>query len=248
MKKSFLTLSAMAAFALSGCATANIESKDYSAFQRARPQSILVVPVINHSNEVDATNLFFSTLAVPLAERGYYVFPSNAVRGLMEAEGLGDAGLVHETPAQQLAPIFGADAVLYVEVIDWQSKYEVISSSIQTEFLYTLKSGVTGEVLWQDQERVVYSTSANSGNILANLLVNAVTAAINNTRSDFTPLAIQANVAVLSPQGQGIPFGARSPNVNLNGELFPATGSGRITDATTVAVSAPDLELPAPES
>ena len=248
MKKLLLPVALTVAAALSGCTTMKVESKDYTAFRQARPQSILVVPVINNSNEVDAASLFYSTLAVPLAERGYYVFPSNAVRGLMETEGLGDAGLIHETPAQQLAPIFGADAVLYVEVMDWDSNYDVLSSSIQTEFLYTLKSGVTGDVLWQDQQRVVYSTSANSGNILANLLVNAVTAVVNNTRSDFTPLAIQANVAVLSSQGQGIPFGARSPSVELNDGLFPATGTGKITDATTVAVSTPGMVLPTPES
>jgi hypothetical protein len=230
-----------ASLAISGCATTGVPPKDYTAFNQERPRSVLVVPVINNSNEVDAANLFYSTLAVPLAERGYYVFPANAAKTLMEAEGLGDAGLVHEAPTMQLAPIFGADSVLYVEVLDWKSNYKIVSSNIEVEFLYTLKSGKSGAVLWQDQERYVHATSANSGNLLADLLANAITSVINNTKSDFTPMAMQANFAVLSPAGQGLPFGQRSPSAGENGKLFPSTGSGKVSDALQEAVAAPGL-------
>lgn len=244
MKKLVGIAIAASSLLVAGCATTNVETKDYTAFQSAKPRSILIVPVINHSNEVDAASLFYTTLSVPLAERGYYVFPANAAKTLMEAEGLGDAGLVHEAPTQQLAPVFGADAVLYLEVIDWKSSYQVVSSNIEVEFLYTLKSGSSGAVIWQEQERYVYSASSNSGNILGDLLVNAVSSLVNNTRSDFTPMAMQANFAVLSPAGQGLPFGPHSPSASQNDALFPSTGSGNVTDAWQEAVSAPGLMAP----
>lgn len=234
------------AILLAGCATTNIEPKDYSAFNAQSPRSILVVPVINHSNEVDAANLFLTTTAVPLAERGFYVFPTNAVRRLMEAEGLGDAGLVHSTETTRLASVFNSDAVLYVEVLKWETNYNVINSDVKTRFLYTLKSGKTNEVLWQDEQEYIHSYSANSGNLLADLLVNAVKAAVDSTRSDFTPVAMSANVSVLTPIGQGMPFGPYSGSYAKNAELFPATGTGKVSDSSQEAVSAPGVKRPEP--
>jgi hypothetical protein len=231
----------MCGLALAGCASTPLAPKDYSRFYINNPKSILVVPVVNHSNEVDASQLFLTTMAVPLAERGFYVFPTNATSTMMNAEGLSDPGFVHQAPTADLARLFGADAVLYVEVLDWDSNYAVVSSSIETEFLYTLKSAQDGAVLWQDQQRYVHSTSSNSGNIFADLLVNVVTAAINSTKSDFTPLAIAANVTVLSPAGQGLPFGHRNPLSSDNKKYFPETGTGNISDATQEAISAPGI-------
>lgn len=238
-----------AACSLSACAVTQVPPKDYSAFNAQSPRSILVVPVINHTNEVDAANLFLTTMAVPLAERGFYVFPVNATRGLMEAEGLGDAGLVHATPTNQLAQVFGADAVLYVEVLKWESDYNVFNSNVETAMLYTLKSGRTDEVLWQDEAAYVHSYSANSGNFLADLVANAVVAAVDSTRSDYTPVAMGANISVLTPAGVGLPFGPYSPRQPENAELFPSTGSGKISDSSKEALSAPGIKAPpAPEA
>jgi len=234
----------LVAIGLSACATNQITPKDYSAFNAERPRSVLVVPVINHTNEADAANLFLTTMAVPLAERGFYVFPINATRNLMEAEGLGDAGLVHGTPTSQLAQVFGADSILYVEVLQWDSKYNVLSSDIKTEMLYTLKSGKTDQVLWQDQQEYVHSYSGGSGNFLVDLVATAVSAAVDSTRSDFTPVAMGANVTVLTPAGLGMPFGPYSPSFSQNETLFPANGTGLVTSASREAIAAPGVRVP----
>jgi len=239
VNRTFASVLVGCSLAVAGCATTKLEPKDYAAFNTEKPRSILVVPVVNHSNEVDAADLFYTTLAFPLAERGYYTFPTNAAKKLMEAEGLGDPGLVHQAPTADLAVVFGADAVLYVEVLNWKSNFGLLNSNIEVEFLYTLKSGKTSEVLWQDEEAYTYSTSSSSGNIFADLIANAVTSMINNTRSDFTPMALQANIAVVSPEGQGLPFGPHSPSFDQNEKLFPATGSQKVSDATREAMSAP---------
>ena len=205
---------------------------------------MLVVPVVNHSNEAEAANLFQTTLAVPLAERGFYVFPTNMSRKLIEDDGLSDPGAVHAAPTQAIAKLFGADTVLYVEILDWKSHYVVTASNIEVKFLYTLKSGKTGAVLWQQEQPFVDSTSANSGNIFADLIANAVTSMIDNGRADYTPVAMAANAAALLPEGQGIPFGPYNPANSDNGKLFPATGSGMVSNATTHAISAPDGTTP----
>jgi hypothetical protein len=55
---------------------------------------------------------------------------------------------------------------------------------------------------------------------------------------------MQANLIVLTPAENGIPFGPRSPNLKLNQKLYPSNGSGRISNATREALSAPGLTIP----
>ena len=176
---------------------------------------------------------------MPLAERGYYVFPTAMSKKLIQDDGLSDPGAVHSAPTPALAKLFGADSVLYVEILDWKSRYAITASTITVKFLYPLKSGNTGELLWQEEQGYTYSTSANSGNILADIMANAITSMINNGRADYTPVAVQANALALLPPGQGIPFGPYSPAKGQNEKDFPSTGSGKSSNASTPAISAP---------
>ena len=59
---------------LAGCQTA-APTRDYTAFVRAAPRSILVVPPLNKSTDLNASYGFLSPVTQPLAERGYYVVP-----------------------------------------------------------------------------------------------------------------------------------------------------------------------------
>lgn len=221
---------------LSACASAP-ESKDYTSFRKSDPRSILVVPVINHSAEVDAANYFLTTLAIPLAERGFYVFPINMVRDMMESDGLGDPYLVHSADSVRLCSLFGSEGVLYVEIFDWRSQYAVLASNIIVHFLYTLKDCHTGELLWQEEQPYVYSRSGGSGNIFADLIATAVTSAIDSASSDYTGVAMAANAEALLVPGQGLPNGPYSPSYNQDIEQFQSTGTGKLSNAVEVATS-----------
>ena len=63
---------------LAGCATARVD-RSYEKWAAADPRSILIVPVVNNTVDVDAAAYFLSTIPIPVAERGYYVFPVNMV-------------------------------------------------------------------------------------------------------------------------------------------------------------------------
>ncbi|MGH6803061.1 MAG: GNA1162 family protein, partial [Methyloceanibacter sp.] len=102
--------------------------KDLSAFYAAPPRSILVVPTVNRSLDVDAPNYVLSTLPVPLAEKGYYVFPVNTAKFVLEQEGLYEGERIHQQPAAALARLFHADAVLYVTINRWDAQYVVLST------------------------------------------------------------------------------------------------------------------------
>jgi hypothetical protein len=192
---------------LAGCTNAPAP-KDYTAFNAANPRSILIVPVINNSTQVNAADNFLATLPPFLAERGYYVFPVNLVEHLMDDSGLGDANLVANAPASRLANLFGADAVLYCTVEKWDAKYILFSTSVVVQVHYTLKDGKTGQTLWdQDTTTTWQPQNQNGGNPIANLIVDAIVAAVVRAHPNYIPVAQQANALALFTPNQGLPYG-----------------------------------------
>ena len=201
------TLLAAAVGLLSGCATSK-HGYDYSALRSANPRSILVVPVVNHSLDIDAPDYFLSTVSQPVAERGYYVFPVNMVKRVMEQDGLADADMVHSADPTRLAALFGADAILYISIERWDAQYAVLSTTVTVEFAYELKDGHTAATLWQSRQKMVYQPQNNSsGNVFADLIVAAVQAAVTKAKPNYMPMARQANGnAVIQPH-YGLPAG-----------------------------------------
>ncbi len=185
------------------------QPKDYTGFRNADPKSLLILPAVNKSLEVTAPDYFLSTISVPLAERGYYVFPVNLVKRVMEEDGMSDANMVQKQDPVRLASLFGADAILYVTIERWDSQYIVLSTTTTVEIQYVIKDGATGAELWRQDETLVYQPNAgNSG--IAGLIAGAIVAAIERASPDYMPLARKANAAALLTPHQGIPAGPYS--------------------------------------
>ncbi len=206
-----LGLFALSLGLLAGCA-AQQKPQDYTKFLAAQPKSILIIPVVNESTNVEAPDYFLSTLPVPVAERGYYVFPVNLVKRVLEDEGLADASLVHHADPTKLAAIFGADAVMYATIKNWTAKYVVLSTSVQVEFEYVLKDGKTGETLWTTRQSMVYQPqNTNTGGGLLGAVIGAmIQAAVTKAAPDYMPLARQANAQAMAYPGAGFPAGSYS--------------------------------------
>ena len=197
---------ALLGIVISGCAT--VKPKDYSVFRAEDPRSILVVPVLNNSASVTAPDYFLSTVSRPFAERGYYVFPANMVKGLLEQNGLADAALVHNAAPQRLDALFGCSAVLLITIEKWESKYVILATTTTVQFNYVLKSCKTGATLWQEDRSMEYSPQANSGgNPLAALIAQAIIAALEKAEPNYMPLTQQVNLLAASTVGQGLPAG-----------------------------------------
>lgn len=194
---------------------------DYSAFRHSDPHSILVVPVVNRSVDVDAPDYFLSTISKPLAERGYYVFPVNLTKRVMEDDGLGDADLVHANDPTVLGKMFGADSIMYITINRWDAQYAVLATSVTVDLSYALKSGTTGETLWTHKQTMVYSPQASTaGNPLAALIAAAITAAIAKAKPNYVPLAQQANAISVYKAGQGLPAGPYDGQYKSDGATF----------------------------
>ena len=181
-----LTLLIVICLGLAGCVTP--PKKDLSAFTSAAPRSVLVVPVVNKTLDVDAQNYVLSTLPVPVAEKGYYVFPINTSKFVLEQEGFYEPERVHQMPPQELAKLFDADAVLYVTINRWDAQYVVLSTTVTVEFDYKIV-GREGQTLWTDRQRIVYTPNNSQGGLIGAV----VNAAIARAAPNYMPLTRQAN-------------------------------------------------------
>ena len=198
-------------FALSflvGCKPPEAAPTNYTKFREMNPRSILVIPVINRAVDVTAPDYFLATISKPIAERGYYVFPVNLVKHVLEDDGLSDATLVHEANPKRLGELFGTDAILYITIHKWEAKYAIFSTSVEVEFTYILKSGQTGEEFWKSHEAMTYvPQGSSSGNPIADLIAAAVTAGIAKAAPNYIPLAQQANSNSVTRPHHGLPAG-----------------------------------------
>lgn len=196
--KYILTLSlAFCLLVVSGCATK--EPKNLDSFHNAQPDSILVIPPKNKSTDVQATTSVLATLPYYLGEKGYYVFPVNTVKTLLEYEGYYEPAEVHNAPPEQLAKLFHADSVLYVTVQEWTSKYVVFAATTEVELEYKLVNS-DGAVLWEAQQRTAYSPNNNNSGGIFGVVANAVAAAAERASPNYLPLTRKAHaMAIVSP-------------------------------------------------
>lgn len=196
-----------AAAFLTGCAT-NAPKKDLSAFQAAAPRSILVVPSVNKSLDVDAPNYLLSTLTLPLAEKGYYVFPVHTAKTILEQEGFYEGEQVHAQPPETLARMFGADSILYVRINRWDAQYAFITTTVTVDFDYRIVNK-DGAELWTANQRLVYQPQNNNNAVspMAALIAAAINAAATRAAPNYMPLTKQANAQVFVWGPNAIPNG-----------------------------------------
>jgi hypothetical protein len=197
----------LAAVFLTGCA-ANAPKKDLSAFQAAAPRSILVVPSVNKSLDVDAPNYLLSTLTLPLAEKGYYVFPVHTTKTILEQEGFYEGEQVHAQPPETLARMFGADSILYVRINRWDAQYAFITTTVTVDFDYRIVNK-DGTELWKANQKMVYQpqNNNNAASPMAALIAAAINAAAARAAPNYMPLTKQANAQVFVWGPNAIPNG-----------------------------------------
>jgi hypothetical protein len=217
--KSFLIV--LIAVAVTGCATTT--TMDFSQYHETKPRSILILPVVNDSLDVEAPTFVLATLPRVLAEKGYYAFPVNTVKTLLEFEGLYTPAEIHARPTSELAELFGAESVLYVVIHSWTSKYLLFTTTTEVDFEYTIRDK-NGEQLWSARKKMAYTpqNNNNSGGAFA-LVAMAVSAAVEKAKPSYLPLTRQANNNVFYIDNTRIPPGPYSPiyddyYVKLQGE------------------------------
>jgi hypothetical protein len=189
---------------LIGCTGAQFETKKEAfpaMYDDRQPLSIVVVPAINNTTAVEASNYFNVTITEPLSNFGYYTMPVEIVRDIFLKEGVVDSTMIKGLPASIFRKNFGADAVLFVTINKWDTTYAVLAANVVVDLEYVMLSTDTNEIIWQySASQVVDTTADATGFILMDILSTAVKTAV----TDYVPIAQTANYQafVALPHGQ----------------------------------------------
>jgi len=186
---------------VSGC-VAPPKAKDYTELRKSHPRSILILPPVNETTDVGAPYSVLTTATRPLAELGYYVFPVVLVDHFLKENGLTVASDMHQAPLEKLHEVFGADAVLYVTVEKYGSKYQIFAANTIVFVRGKLVDCRTGVMLWEGRAEAIYQ--GQSG-----LIEALVTQVLNKLTDQAHGVAAMASYQLLTTPGQGFPKGPR---------------------------------------
>jgi hypothetical protein len=188
------------------------KSVAYKGMYDEKPTTILLMPPINRSTNVEAKEYFHSTLIVPLANQGYYVIPPFLSMEILKRESAYDAELFLNSTLSKFGEVFGADIVLFTIIHKWDKSY----SMVKVEVEYILKSTKTNEVLYSRRGAINYNTSVsiNAGGYGA-LAAFALTA-VNTIGTKHVDVAKICNTYTF----KDLPVGKYSPINTLEPDEF----------------------------
>jgi hypothetical protein len=193
-----LAASVFAAMIMTGCAAHNAGITKGEAFPRMYeedPRSIVVLPAMNESSDAEAKDYYATTIEMPIAQTGYYVFPMELVSDILKQEGVYDTELLYSLSADKFYDYFGADVVMFTRIKAWDVMYAVVASSLTVTIASEAVSTKTNEKLWEYEGSVTVDLTGSSGGGggLAGLLVQAIATAINTAAADYVEYAHVAN-------------------------------------------------------
>lgn len=188
---------------VAGCAS----PPDYSAFRAHHPRSILVIPPINESTDLKATYGVLSTVTRPLAEMGYYVFPVAVIDQFLKENGMPTPGEMNQIPLNKIDEVIGADAVLYLVVNQYGTKYSIIDSSSIVRMHARLVDVQTGNLLWSGAIEFRDSSSSGSNDLIGMLISAAVNQVVSHSTDEAHKVAVGASTQLFMTRNKGLLYG-----------------------------------------
>ncbi|MBQ7042528.1 MAG: DUF799 family lipoprotein [Muribaculaceae bacterium] len=178
---------------LSSCSSKVItRGEQYAKMYEDQPSSIVIMPPINQTNEVEAKDYFYTTLYIPLCEKGYYVFSPYMTMEMFQSESAYDSELFLEGNLSIFREVLGADAAMFTIIKSW--KRNVLMSKVTVGIEYILRSTQTGEVIYK-REGLISLDTGDSNSILASI--------INTVSTDKIIVGRLCNSYVLSDMPEG---------------------------------------------
>lgn len=205
-RKLLLILIIFLAMLLPACAPQTISKKAaFPNMYSEAPLSILVLPPINETTAADAKEYYITTVAQPLSLEGYYVYPIEVTTDILKLEGLNDTETMLNMPPQKFKEYFGADAIMYIKLLKWDTAYYVVGGHVSVGIDAWLVSTKTSQKLWAYNGTLTIDTTGDSGGAggLGGLLVKIVATAIKTATADYVPVARQVNAITMVT----MPFG-----------------------------------------
>ena len=184
------------------CGTANRITREsqYAAMYENMPVTVLVMPPINNTSNVEAKDLLYTSISRPLAEAGYYVISPLLAMDILKAESAYDAELFIDSPLTAFRNYFGADAVVFSQIDTWTKR----GFGIDTKIRYIIKSTLSNEIIFDRSCDLHLDLQQNSGgNSALSALVDLAVSAISTATTDHIVAARKANYFIFSDMPRG---------------------------------------------
>lgn len=209
----FIAIAVFVTLLSASCSSNLTKGMRYEKMYQEKPISILVMPPINNTTNVEAKELLYTSISTPLIEAGYYVFSPHLSLELLKAESAYDAELFIEKDLAPFAKVFGADAVVFTQIDEWKK----VGLGIQTTLSYIVRSTHTNEVLFERKCNLYLDLSVNTpskNKSTLSMLVDLAAGAIQTAVTDHIVAARKCNYYSL----KDIPKGKYSPLFNQDQE------------------------------
>lgn len=195
----------MSCFLAMGCAPLLTRGEQYAKLYEQKPTTILVMPPINKTTNVEAKELLYTSISKPLIESGYYVISPYLAMEVLKSESAYDSELFIDAPLTQFQKYFGADAVIFSVIDTWAKQ----GFGIRTNITYIVKSALTNEVLFEKSCDLYLDLSSRSNSkSVFDSLFNIVASAVNTAVTDHIAAARKANYYIFND----IPYGKYHPD------------------------------------
>lgn len=204
MKKIQLCLIAtLVSILMSSCALTTIQTRAslYPKMYEEDPATIVVMPPINNTANVDAKDLLYTSISYPLIEAGYYVISPHITMEFLKAESAYDAELFINGDMAKFGEIFGTDAVVFSIIDEWIKD----AQGIKTKITYMIKSTKSNEVLFERTcELYLDLSSKEKSNNTFDEITNLIVSAIKTATTDHIVAARKCNQHIFSdiPRGK----------------------------------------------
>lgn len=205
MRKTIYPLLVVLSLLVASCTTPITLSQQYPRMYEEKPLSIAIMPPINHTTHVEAKDYFYTTMYMPLCEKGYYVFSPYLTMEMFQQESAYDAEMFLEVDLTPFRNVLGADAAMFTIIKSWERVN--LGGMLTVQIEYILRSTKTGETLYNREGQITVDTSISSGTGGLGILVDLVATAVNTAMTDKIVAGRKCNVFVLSD----MPAGKYSP-------------------------------------
>lgn len=200
MKK--IILFALMPLLLASCAQQITKGEQYPKMYEEKPVSIVIMPPINQTQHVEAKDYFYTTMYMPLCEKGYYVFSPLLTMEMFQSESAYDSEQFINADLSKFRDVLGADAAMFTTIKSW--KRNNIGGKLTVGVEYTLRSTKTGETIYHREGLIKVDTSVTGGGGgLLGSIVNLAATAISTATTDKVIAGRRCTAFVLSDMPVG---------------------------------------------
>ena len=197
---------AVVLISLASCTTTKTMGEQYPEMYAEKPLTIAIMPPINQTTHAEAKDYFYTTLYLPLCEKGYYVYSPYLTMEMFQQESAYDAENFLNGDLSQFRNVLGADAAMFTIIKDWRRSN--VGGRLSVKIEYILRSTKTGQTLYTREGNIKVDTSVNGGSGGLGAIVGMIATAVNTAATDKVVAGRKCNAYVLAD----LPAGKYSQN------------------------------------